>query len=363
MSLVLNLLAIGHVQHLSSLGATQSIVLIKNYTVFQNDTPAIFYCNGSGYENGALIAWILNRTGYGAKHAQRGITYVIDPPIGDTVSSRLFIPSYSTINNRTEVYCKTLDTISNIVLISEPAYLTIQGLLDAPSNFSVNISNTSNTTFLLSWGAPFSLDVTDSPDIFYYTLCANITIYGCKNISSDPDCTFPRTCTSSVDFTIPSLNGTNGGQNKTIMDYGDPIYFTFFAVNGAGNGSKANLTYCIRKQSGYYLCFPLFQLGHQRIDVMMTAINIPITPMASLAPQSAATINYAIVYGSVCGASVLVISAVVCVVCVIVCIKHKHKDHLENIQMEENHAYQMVNKRTAPDFKNMEPCCAYGVVL
>ena len=31
------------------------------------------------------------------------------------------------------------------------------------------------------------------------------------------------------------------------------------------------------------------------------------------------------VYGSVCGASVLVISAVVGVVCVIVCIKHKHK--------------------------------------
>eukprot|EP00731_Ephydatia_muelleri_P003136 Em0001g3136a len=122
--------------------------------------------------------------------------------------------------------------------------------LDAPSNFSVNISNTSNTTFLLSWGAPFSLDVTDSPDIFYYTLCANITVYGCKNISSDPDCTFPRTCTSSVDFTHHSLNGTNGGQNKTIMDYGDPIHFTFFAVNGAGNGTKANLTYFIKKESG-----------------------------------------------------------------------------------------------------------------
>ena len=38
------------------------------------------------------------------------------------------------------------------------------------------------------------------------------------------------------------------------MDYGDPIHFTFFAVNGAGNGSKANLTYLIKKQSaGYYL--------------------------------------------------------------------------------------------------------------
>ena len=29
--------------------------------------------------------------------------------------------------------------------------------------------------------------------------------------------------------------------------------------------------------------------------------------------------------------------------------------------MEENHAYQIVNKRTAPDIKDMEQCCAYGV--
>ena len=39
---------------------------------------------------------------------------------------------------------------------------------------------------------------------------------------------------------------------------------------------------------------PYFYIEHQRNDVMMTAINIPITPMASLAPQSTATINYAI---------------------------------------------------------------------
>ena len=31
--------------------------------------------------------------------------------------------------------------------------------------------------------------------------------------------------------------------------------------------------------------------------------------------------------------------------------------------MEENHAYQMVNKRTASDIKDMEQYCAYGVVL
>ena len=31
--------------------------------------------------------------------------------------------------------------------------------------------------------------------------------------------------------------------------------------------------------------------------------------------------------------------------------------------MEENHSYQMVNKKTAPDITNMDQCCAYGVVL
>ena len=127
MSLVLNLLAIGHVQHLSSLGATQSIVLIKNYTVFQSDAPAIFDCYGSGYENGAVVVWTLNGTGYGSNHAQRGIRVVTDTPIGDTVSSRLFIPSNSAINNNTEVKCKSIDSISNTAQMSEPANLTIQG--------------------------------------------------------------------------------------------------------------------------------------------------------------------------------------------------------------------------------------------
>ena len=128
----------------------------------------------------------------------------------------------------------------------------LSGPLDTPRNFFVNISNTSNTTFLLFWGAPFTLDVTDSPDIFNYTLCTNITIYGCKIIPSDPDCTFPWACTSSVNFTDPSLHGTNGGQNQTIMDYGDPIHFTFFAVNGAGNGAKAKFTYLLKNESGLY---------------------------------------------------------------------------------------------------------------
>ena len=121
-------LSLVYIRCLPSLGADQSIKLVKNYTVFQNDTPAMFYCYGNGYENGALVGWILNGTGYGSKHAQRGIRVVTDTPIGDTVSSRLFIPSNYTINNGTEVKCTTIDSTSyTLIVTSEPASLTLQG--------------------------------------------------------------------------------------------------------------------------------------------------------------------------------------------------------------------------------------------
>ena len=121
------------------------------------------------------------------------------------------------------------------------------GPLDAPYNFLVVRSNT-YMYFNLSWGAPFSLNVTNNIEIFNYTLCTNITKHGCKTIPSDPDCTYPRTCNSSVDFT--DLNGTN----KTIMDYGDPIVFMFFAINGAGNGTMANFTYMYNSTKQAGLC-------------------------------------------------------------------------------------------------------------
>ena len=68
------------------------------------------------------------------------------------------------------------------------------------------------------------------------------TIHGCNTIPSDPECTFPRTCTSSVDFTVPYANGRLI-KNKTIVEYGYPILFTFFAINGAGNGDVAKYIY------------------------------------------------------------------------------------------------------------------------
>ena len=120
-------LSTDHVQCLSSLGAVQSIVLIKNYTVFQNYTPVIFYCYGSGFGNGAVVSWTLNGTGYNAEHEQRGITFITDSPTATTVTSHLMIPSNSSINNKTIVMYRTADVTFSNVLTSQPATLIIQG--------------------------------------------------------------------------------------------------------------------------------------------------------------------------------------------------------------------------------------------
>ena len=112
------------------------------------------------------------------------------------------------------------------------------GILDAPYNFSVT---SSNTTFLFSWGAPFSLDVTDySPDILHYILCSNIRTYECKRIPSNPECTFPSVCTMSLDFSDPLVTRV---QNHIIVEYDSVIEFTFFTVNGAGNGNVTTAAY------------------------------------------------------------------------------------------------------------------------
>ena len=38
------------------------------------------------------------------------------------------------------------------------------------------------------------------------------------------------------------------------MDYGDPILLTFFAINGAGNGTMANFTYVYSPTKEAGLC-------------------------------------------------------------------------------------------------------------
>ncbi|KAL5502870.1 hypothetical protein EMCRGX_G009715 [Ephydatia muelleri] len=159
--------------------------------------------------------------------------YAQDPASGiDYTCSWLSILPIA-LNNNTNITCSIID-VNGAVVESNSLMLQIQGPLDAPRNFSVVMSNTSSTIFLLFWGAPFTLPNTDSlPNIHNYILCTNITIYGCRTILSKPNCTFPRNCISDIDFAEPGPNGEH--TLAGTAGYGGPIGFSFSTVNGAGN--------------------------------------------------------------------------------------------------------------------------------
>ena len=137
-------------------------------------------------------------------------------------------------------------------LMCSKCFQFILGPLNAPYAFDINVID---TTLILSWGAPFSLDVTDSPEIFYYILCANFTLYGCRIIPSDSDCTFPSRCIYSVDFAKSQIPEINKLETYAIV-------LSLRAVNGAGNGTATIITYtssCAGKTHGVELqCMCMF---------------------------------------------------------------------------------------------------------
>ena len=116
---------ITHVPYLPSSGTTGYVVLSPqgNYTVFENNTSAVFYRSGDGY----AVGWYLNGSGYNAAlHVQMGMTVVPATPTGNMVTSSLYISS-SSINNNTEVFCKVIDISFTNIQTSGPADLIIQG--------------------------------------------------------------------------------------------------------------------------------------------------------------------------------------------------------------------------------------------
>ena len=94
----------------------------QNYTVFESNDSAVFYCSGDGF----TVTWYLNGSSYNTLHAHMGIRVVPNPPTGTVASSNLYIPSNST-NNNTEVVCKVADSTFNSIQSSVSTNLTIQG--------------------------------------------------------------------------------------------------------------------------------------------------------------------------------------------------------------------------------------------
>ena len=107
-----------------SSGAAGYVILTppQNYTVFENNASAVFYCSG----NGSVVVWILNGIAYGLVHQQRGITFTLSGA-GAIVTSTLFIPCNSTSNNNTEVICKVADGTFINVQTSNSSNLSVQG--------------------------------------------------------------------------------------------------------------------------------------------------------------------------------------------------------------------------------------------
>ena len=125
------------------------------------------------------------------------------------------------------------------------------GILPPPQQFQMNFSNISVT---LSWVAPDSLQVSTPPTIFHYVLSNNLT-NGTKTFNNPTTCKQLASCNYSFDLRDPFFTciGCYGGENMTILDYNGTTLFTFYAVNEAGNGNAATVTYIVLKgttQSG-----------------------------------------------------------------------------------------------------------------
>ena len=106
------------------------------------------------------------------------------------------------------------------------------GTLPPPSQLIINFLN---STLSLSWVAPPSLEVSNPPTISHYLLDNNVTNIP-KTISNPAVCKPAMPCKSSLDINDPSFIKKTGAQITTILDYNGTIEFTFYAVNGAGDG-------------------------------------------------------------------------------------------------------------------------------
>ena len=82
----------------------------------------------------------------------------------------------------------------------------------------------------LSWIAPKSYDVSPAA-IFHYVLTNNVS-----NVSKiiNSSCAPSMPCTASLDLSDPLLLMSH---NTSILEYNGTIEFTYYAVNGAGNGN------------------------------------------------------------------------------------------------------------------------------
>ena len=113
------------------------------------------------------------------------------------------------------------------------------GILEPPRELKIHVDvHVSNN---MSWIAPSSYDVSPAA-IFHYVLSNNVS-----NVSEiiRSSCGPSIPCTASLDLNDPLLLLSH---NTSILEYNGTIEFTYYAVNGAGNGIAT--TYLLRPSPG-----------------------------------------------------------------------------------------------------------------
>ncbi|KAL5491657.1 hypothetical protein EMCRGX_G016989 [Ephydatia muelleri] len=260
------------------------------YVAFENVSGiCTFTCFGIG----AHVVWTVDATT--PYVVNKGIS-VLTSPDDRNITSRLSVPTIKS-NDNTSVVCTLLDALYRNPQSAGPVILLIQGILGPPDQLNLDV-NISNNKLLLSWIAPTSYDVSPLPAILHYILSNNVS-----NVSKiiNSSCAPSMPCNTSLDLSDPLLLMSH---NTSILEYNDTTEFTYYAVNGAGNGNST--TYILN---------------------MVKAV-------------SAGTVVLSVTY-----------------------VKCKSKGNVMNIQMNRNDVYDEINKMAPPKKKEMEACPAYGLVL
>ena len=135
-----------------------------------------------------------------------------------TGSFRAYISLSRNVTNRNTTIICIADIVLSAGVTSDPVLFQVQGLLDTPSNLTLSEVNNQHKR-LLSWGEPFSLDITDvDPDISHYKVC--YTLINDRKLSL---------CTR--------VNQTE----FTFLYISVPLLFNVSAVNVVGEGNSSSI--------------------------------------------------------------------------------------------------------------------------
>ena len=178
-----------------------------------------FQCDARGADD---IRWIVDSLPSSFQTiVDRGIfeSVVMVVDLDTRSLSRSLSISRNVTNEHVTIICRADSFTPSATVDSDPAIFQVQGLLEAPPNLMFLETN-DECMRRISWGEPFSLDITDiEPDISHYNVC-----YSLRNADKSRCLYVNQTEFSFLNVSVPLL-------------------FTVSAVNVVGEGNSSSILY------------------------------------------------------------------------------------------------------------------------